>query len=73
MVLMVQKEVAERIIAKDGKESLLSISIKAYGDRGLLLKFRQKTFHRRRKLIPRFYPLKTFPKDFLIRRLAEIK
>ena len=31
MVLMVQKEVAERIIAKDGKESLLSISIKAYG------------------------------------------
>lgn len=37
MVLMVQKEVAERIIAKnkktggDGKESILSIAIKAYG------------------------------------------
>ena len=31
MVLLVQKEVAERIIAKDGKESLLSISVKAYG------------------------------------------
>ncbi len=31
MVLLVQKEVAERIIAKDGKESILSVSIKAYG------------------------------------------
>lgn len=31
MVLMVQKEVAERIVAKDGKESILSISVKAYG------------------------------------------
>lgn len=32
MVLMVQKEVAERVVAKDGKESLLSISVKAYGE-----------------------------------------
>jgi 16S rRNA (adenine1518-N6/adenine1519-N6)-dimethyltransferase len=31
MVLLVQKEVAERIVAKDGKESILSISVKAYG------------------------------------------
>jgi 16S rRNA (adenine1518-N6/adenine1519-N6)-dimethyltransferase len=31
MVLMVQKEVADRIIAHDGKESMLSISVKAYG------------------------------------------
>ena len=31
MVLMVQKEVAQRIIAKDKKESLLSLSVKAYG------------------------------------------
>lgn len=31
MVLLVQKEVAERIIARDGKESLLSVSVKAYG------------------------------------------
>ncbi len=31
MVLMVQKEVAERIVAKDSKESILSISVKAYG------------------------------------------
>lgn len=31
MVLLVQKEVAERIVAHDKKESVLSISIKAYG------------------------------------------
>lgn len=31
MVFLVQKEVADRIMARDGKESLLSISIKAYG------------------------------------------
>lgn len=31
MVLMVQKEVADRIIARDKKESILSIAVKAYG------------------------------------------
>jgi 16S rRNA (adenine1518-N6/adenine1519-N6)-dimethyltransferase len=32
MVLLVQKEVAKRIVAADGKESILSISVKAYGE-----------------------------------------
>ncbi|OHB09891.1 MAG: ribosomal RNA small subunit methyltransferase A [Candidatus Zambryskibacteria bacterium RIFCSPLOWO2_12_FULL_45_14] len=31
IILLVQKEVAERIIARDKKESILSISVKAYG------------------------------------------
>lgn len=31
MVLLVQKEVAERIVARDGNESILSLSVKAYG------------------------------------------
>ncbi len=31
MVIMVQKEVAKRIVASDEKESILSISVKAYG------------------------------------------
>lgn len=31
MVLMVQKEVAQRIVARNSKESILSISVKAYG------------------------------------------
>ncbi len=32
MILMVQKEVAERIVARDGKESILSLSVKVYGE-----------------------------------------
>lgn len=32
MVVLVQKEVAERIVAKDNKESLLSISVKSFGE-----------------------------------------
>ncbi len=31
MVVLIQKEVAERIIARDHKESILSIAVKAYG------------------------------------------
>ncbi len=31
MVLLVQKEVADRIVARNGKESILSISVKAFG------------------------------------------
>jgi 16S rRNA (adenine1518-N6/adenine1519-N6)-dimethyltransferase len=30
-ILLLQKEVAERITARDGKESLLSVSVKSYG------------------------------------------
>lgn len=32
IVLLVQKEVAERIITRDSKESILSLSVKAYGE-----------------------------------------
>lgn len=32
IVLLVQKEVAQRIIARDGKESILSVSVKVYGE-----------------------------------------
>ena len=38
MILMIQKEVAKRIIAKDGKESILSISVKAYGEPKIIMK-----------------------------------
>ncbi len=31
IVLLVQKEVAERIVSRDGKESILSMSVKLYG------------------------------------------
>jgi 16S rRNA (adenine1518-N6/adenine1519-N6)-dimethyltransferase len=44
MVLLVQKEVAERIVARDGKESILSISVKAYGTPKYITKVSKKFF-----------------------------
>jgi len=44
MVLMVQHEVARRIIARDGKESILSISVKAYGEPKLITKVPSRYF-----------------------------
>ncbi len=44
MVLMVQHEVAKRIMARDGKESILSISVKAYGAPKLEMKVPARYF-----------------------------
>lgn len=38
IVLLVQDEVAKRIVARDGKESILSVSVKAYGKPGYVEK-----------------------------------
>jgi len=44
MVLMVQNEVAKRIVARDGKESILSISVKAYGNPKMIMKVPARYF-----------------------------
>ncbi len=44
MTLLVQKEVAERIVAKDGKESLLSLSVKAYGNPRIISTVKKGSF-----------------------------
>ena len=44
MALLVQKEVAERVVARDGKESILSISVKAYGEPGIAAKVARGNF-----------------------------
>src|SRR3989344_3677536 len=44
MVIMVQKEVAERIISRDGKESILSISVKAFGTPRMIAKVTRGAF-----------------------------
>lgn len=44
MVLMVQNEVAKRIVARDGKESILSISVKAYGEPKIVMKVPSRYF-----------------------------
>lgn len=44
MILMVQKEVGERIVALDGKESILSISVKFYADPEILFEVGRENF-----------------------------
>jgi len=44
MVLMVQKEVGERIVALDGKESILSISVKFYAEPEILFSVPRENF-----------------------------
>lgn len=44
MVLMVQQEVAERIMARNGKESILSVSVKAYGEPKIITKVSKRYF-----------------------------
>lgn len=44
MILMVQKEVATRIVARDNKESILSIAVKVYGTPKLIKKVPARYF-----------------------------
>ncbi len=44
IVFLVQKEVADRIVARDKKESILSISVKAFGVPKIVLKVSKKVF-----------------------------
>ncbi|MDE1875075.1 MAG: ribosomal RNA small subunit methyltransferase A [Patescibacteria group bacterium] len=44
MVLMVQKEVAQRIVARDSKESILSLSVKAYAKPEIIMNVTRGNF-----------------------------
>ena len=44
MILLVQKEVAERIVARDKKESILSIAVKVYGTPKIIAKVPARYF-----------------------------
>ncbi len=44
MILLVQKEVAERIVARDSKESILSLSVKAYATPHYMMKVGKRFF-----------------------------
>lgn len=44
MTVLVQKEVAERVVARDGKESILSISVQVYGTPKYITKVSKKYF-----------------------------
>ena len=44
MVLLLQKEVAQRIVARDGKESILSIAVRAYCNPRYAMKVKREAF-----------------------------
>lgn len=45
MVVLVQKEVAERVVTRDGKESILSLSVKVYGEPKLVYRVNKGSFN----------------------------
>lgn len=45
MVVLIQKEVAERVCARDGKESILSLSVKVYGEPRLVYRVSRGSFN----------------------------
>lgn len=45
MVVLVQKEVAERIVAKDKKESILSLAVKVYGEPKIVYRVNKGSFN----------------------------
>jgi len=45
MVVLVQQEVAERIVARDKKESILSLAVKVYGDPKIVYRVKRGSFN----------------------------
>ena len=45
MVILIQKEVAERIVSTDKKESILSLAVKAYGDPKIIYRVKRGSFN----------------------------
>ena len=64
MVLMLQREVAQRIVAKDGKESILSISVKAYGTPRYVMTVKAKYFSPEPKVDSAIIAIENISKDF---------
>jgi len=76
MVLMVQKEVAERITAKNNQESILSINVKAYGQPKILKIVPARYFSPRPKVDSAILLIDNISKNFfkdIIKELGIIK
>lgn len=63
-VLLVQKEVAERIVAKDGKESILSVSVKTYASPKIILNVKAGSFFPKPKVDSAVIKLDSISKSF---------
>jgi 16S rRNA (adenine1518-N6/adenine1519-N6)-dimethyltransferase len=64
MVLLIQKEVAERIIARDKKESILSIAVKAYGTPKIIAKVPAGAFNPPPKVDSAILSIDNISRDF---------
>ncbi|MEI7810488.1 MAG: 16S rRNA (adenine(1518)-N(6)/adenine(1519)-N(6))-dimethyltransferase RsmA [bacterium] len=64
MVLMVQHEVAKRIVARDGKQSILSISVKAYGNPKIEMKVPARYFSPAPKVDSAIISIKNISREF---------
>jgi len=74
MVLLVQKEVADRIIARDHKESLLSLSVKVYGTPTYIMKVGARYFSPAPKVDSAVIKISSISRDFFIRnQIDEVK
>lgn len=67
MVLLVQREVAERIIARDGHESILSISTKAYGTPRKIKNVPAKYFSPQPKVDSAILVIENISRDFFVK------
>lgn len=64
IVVMVQKEVANRIVARDNKESLLSLSIKCYGTPKYIMTVQKKYFSPAPKVDSAIIAIENVSRDF---------
>ncbi len=64
IVILVQKEIADRIIARDGKESLLSLSVKVYGNPKKIMKVEKEHFSPKPKVDSAILLIDNISKNF---------
>ena len=64
LVIMVQKEIADRIVARDNKESLLSLSVKVYGNAKKVMKVDKENFSPKPKVDSAILLIDNISKDF---------
>ncbi len=73
IVVMVQKEIAQRIVANDKKESLLSISVKVYGQPKMIMKVDKENFSPAPKVDSAILAITKISKNFFIENKIEEK
>jgi len=70
--LMLQKEVAQRIVAKDGKESILSLSVKLFGEPKYIKTVKKEKFSPAPKVDSAILLIENIEKIFFQKKEQEI-